>query len=180
MYDWSEFASDIPIDFINDQAQVERLRKALGLLDPRLMRWLFENGVRFALCGERDTPSRTLARWYPYAHDEWAKQYFGSTYDEAWGWYDESARTVVATKRTALVTVVHEIGHAVDYLLGDPSAAFYRPGKGVNAYAETDAREFWAEAFEAWFCPWGQRALVARAHPELPRLFDSLGRIVTS
>lgn len=177
-FDWLEFSGEIPVDFTSNQEQIERLRKALGLLDPGLMRWLFGQGVRFALCGPRDTPSMTLARWYPYEHDEWAKQYFGTTYDEAWGWYDEPHRTVVATKDTALVTVVHEVGHAVDHLLGGVSEAFYRPGFGVNAYAETDAREFWAEAFESWFCPWGDRDLVARAHPELPRLFDHLGRIV--
>ncbi len=179
-FDWPEYEGDIPVAFLSCQQQAERLRKALGLLDARLLRFLFRRGVRFALCGERHTPSRTLTRWYPYAHDAWARRYFGSTYDEAWGWYHRESSTVVATRRRTVLTVVHEMGHAVDYLLDDLSASFYRPGRGVTRYAETDPREFWAEAFEHWFCPWGDRRGVARAHPDLPHVFSRLHRLVAA
>ena len=178
-YDWSEYDGAIPVAFLNCSRKAELLRRSLGLLDERLLRFLFDRGLNFALCTERHTPSLTLSRWYPYEQDEWARHYFGSSYDEAWGWYDTETRTVIATKRQTMVTLVHEVGHAVDFLLGDVSARFFRPGYGVTRYAETDSREFWAEAFEHWFCPWGHRDRVARAHPDFPALFNQLGDVVS-
>lgn len=168
----TEYAAEIPVAFVTDAAQAERLRRALALLDPDLVEAFREHGVSYALCSSTHTPSRTLAAWYPHEHDRWAQRHFGRTYDEAWGWYDEPERVVVATNEEAVATVVHELGHALDELLGSVSARFYRPGHGVTAYAETDAREFWAEAFEQWHLPGGDRDAVARAHPDFPRLFE--------
>lgn len=176
-YEWKEYAGRIPVAFLNCQDQAERLRKALALLDDELVQFLINNGLQFALCGERHTPSLTLTRWYPYEADAWARRYFGTSYDEAWGWYDERERTVLITTRHTVETVIHEVGHAVDMLLGDLSPHFFRPGYGVTPYSETDPREFWAESFERWFCPWGDRDAVARAHPDFPRIFNSLGEI---
>lgn len=178
-YDWPEYSETISVAFLNDARKAELLRKSLGLLDPHLLDVLFAQGLNFAICTERDTPSLTLSRWYPREADEWARRHFGSSYDEAWGWYDTATRTAIATKRQTVVTIVHEVGHAIDFLLGDVSSRYFRPGFGVTPYAETDGREFWAEAFEQWFCPWGDRDRVARAHPDFPALFGSLGRIAS-
>lgn len=173
-YPWPEYRGEIPISFVNCQQQVERLRKALGLLDERLLQFLFRRGVNFSLCAEHHTPRHTLPRWYPFESDAWARRYFGTTYDEAWGWYEADTRTVIATKQPVVATVLHEVGHAVDYLLHDISTRYFRPGRGVTPYAETDGREFWAEAFEMWFSPWGDRARVQQAHPDFPQLFSTL------
>lgn len=53
-------------------------------------------------------------------------------------------------KWTGVWTVIHELGHALDYTIGRDHIA-----EPVNEYAETNREEAFAEAFASWV--WGQQ-----------------------
>ncbi len=65
-------------------------------------------------------------------------------------------------------TIVHEMGHVVDFWLG-----FKHMASPVTAYARTNRREAFAEAFSAWICP--QHYGDTRPDERSIRLFTELG-----
>lgn len=89
----------------------------------------------------------------------------------------------VADRRVTMVlpdvppwyTVIHELGHALDWHVSERSGQrlTFRP---VTAYARTDRMEAFAEAFCAWFWPFGEFRSDIGAEPdrESYEFFDRL------
>lgn len=88
--------------------------------------------------------------------------------------------------------VVHELGHALDYLLGKP-LDYPNPNAPVTEYATTNLSEGFAEAFAAWVLPrdprawdgpeyevadgwsyWEGRQVLLEHDPETVALFEAL------
>lgn len=86
---------------------------------------------------------------------------------------DRRHTTVVLPQPVEPRTIVHELGHVLDEVLG-----FEHIAKPVTAYAENDRYEAFAEAFSAWLCPeyqqWSEVMDALRADRATLALFDGL------
>ena len=182
----SEYEGPLSLVFCNDAERTYRVRLGLGRLPRALVDFICTQGVQFAVLSTRSVPSRTIARWYP-ADASAASDAGRATFDQAAGWYDPAHRLIAVTRSSDPErTVIHEVGHALDYLLYDGIRLnvqrHFRRGRSVTAYGNTDAAEYWAEAFRVLHHPGAvagnARDAVHRAGPELLETLDALRQLI--
>ncbi len=183
----SEYEGPLSLVFCNDAERAYQVRLGLGRIPAALVDFICKQGVQFAILGRRSTPSRTIARWYPFAED--VLDYGGGirSFDAAAGWYDPTSKVIAITRSSDPErTVIHEVGHALDYLLYSGLRLnvqrHYRCGHAVTAYGNTNPAEYWAEAFRVLYHPGAlrtdPRAAIERASPELLETLRALPSLV--
>ena len=181
----AEYGGPLRMVYCNDAERAYQVRLGLGLLPPVLVDFICNQGVQFAVLSRRSRPSRAIAGWYPF-RDETGNG-GRRLFDDAAGWYDPRARLIAVTRSSnPLRTVVHEVGHALDHLLWQGSRfdvqRFCRRGRAVTAYGETNAAEFWAEAFRVVHHPGtlaiDGREAVHRADPLLLETIEALPHLI--
>jgi hypothetical protein len=182
----AEYGGPLRMVYCNDAERACQVRAGLGLLPPVLVDFICKQGVQFAVLSRRSRPSRAIAEWYPY-RDESTENPGRRLFDHAAGWYDPRARLIAVTRSSNPVrTVIHEVGHAIDHLLWQGSRVdvqrHYRRGRAVTAYGETNAAEFWAEAFRVVYHPGALavegRDAAYRANPELLETIEALPQLI--
>ena len=182
----AEYGGPLRMVYCNDAERAYQVRVGLGVLPSVLVDFICNQGVQFAVLSRRSRPSRAIAGWYPCRDDA------GGTggrrlFDDAAGWYDPRARLIAITRSSDPIrTVVHEVGHAIDHLLWQGSGfdvqRHYRRGRAVTPYGETNAAEFWAEAFRVVHHPGALamdgREAVHRAGPLLLETIEALPQLI--
>ncbi len=182
----SEYEGPLSMVFCNDAERAYQVRLGLGRIPPVLVDFICKQGVQFAVLSRRSTPSRTIARWYPAGAGQVAYA-GGRSFDAAAGWYDPATRLIAVTRSSNPErTVIHEVGHALDYLLWEGARVnvqrHYRRGHAVTEYGNTNPAEFWAEAFRACHhpgaLPGNGRDAVHRANPLLLETIQALPELI--
>lgn len=85
---------------------------------------------------------------------------------------DQRHPTIILPQpNVGVYVVLHEYGHALDYVLGEASKRMEIPP--VSEYAKRDRHEAFAEAFWMW-CSRSYRPTVLRIAPAAAALFSSL------
>ncbi len=183
----SEYEDPLTLVFCNDAERAYQVRLGLGRLPRALVDFICKQGVQFAILSPRSLPSRTIPRWYPGDGDAPGDGMGGQPFDTAAGWYDPATRVIAVTRsRDPERTVIHEVGHALDYLLFDGIRLnvqrHFRRGRAVTPYGNTNAAEYWAEAFRVLHHPGALaldgRTAVHRAGAELLETLDALPALV--
>lgn len=183
----SEYEGRLSMIFCNDAERAYQVRLGLGRIPALLVDFICNQGVQFAILGRRSTPSRTIAQWYPFGDDALDYGTGIRSFDAAAGWYDPRNKVIAITRsRDPERTVIHEVGHALDYLLYSGLRLnvqrHYRRGRAVTAYGNTNAAEYWAEAFRVMYHPGALRTdprdAIERAGPELLDTIRALPELV--
>lgn len=149
---------------INGRGYSEEIGQAYRMLPP----WLADKlSVVDFVCGVN--PNYAGVHGYVDRYDELAHCCY------PWHLEGKSNVTVVLPLHYHPGTVIHELGHALHWMLGFPQSP--RP---VTAYAETNSHEAWAEAFRMahtpGVAPWdisrSRLSRFKRDNPELAPFFE--------
>lgn len=88
-----------------------------------------------------------------------AKSSDGRAWSQMGGWFAETSYSGflhghfphIYLDEASSWAAVHEFGHAVDAHFGRPSKALFRPGRSMTDYGKTNALEYFACCFDAYF-----------------------------
>lgn len=183
----SEYEGPLSMIFCNDAERAYQIRLGLGRIPRDLVDFICKQGVQFAVLSRRSTPSRTIGQWYP-GDNELDYAPGRPSFDAAAGWYDPANRLIAVTRsRDPERTVIHEVGHALDYLLYEGTQVnvqrHFRRGHAVTPYGNTNPAEFWAEAFRVRYHPGAlkhdARDAIHRSAPEVLETIEALAALVS-